>query len=142
MAPAPASISSETPAPDQSASTSPLEKTTPVFDIDDFVRRMMGNEGLARRIIASFLDDCPKQIEKLKTLAAREETLAAGKQAHTIKGAAKNVGGMALGAVASEIEQAGKAGNLTAVLARLPELDLQFSQLKELVERWNASSSR
>ena len=127
------------PMPDKN--TVPPEPPTgvPVFNTKDFVRRMMGDEGLARRVVTGFLSDLPNQIEKLKTLAAREETDAAGKQAHTIKGAANNVGGTALGSVASEIEKAGKAGDLPAILARLPELDLQFVQLKQVVEQWNAS---
>jgi signal transduction histidine kinase/DNA-binding response OmpR family regulator/HPt (histidine-containing phosphotransfer) domain-containing protein len=112
---------------------------TPIFNTQDFIRRMMGDEGLAHKVVTGFLGDLPKQIDKLKDLAARQETDAAGKQAHTIKGAANNVGGQALGSVASEIEKAGKAGDLPAILARLPELDTQFVQLKEVVEKWNVS---
>jgi signal transduction histidine kinase/DNA-binding response OmpR family regulator/HPt (histidine-containing phosphotransfer) domain-containing protein len=113
------------------------QTAVPVFNTKDFVRRMMGDEGVARRVVNGFLSDLPNQIEKLKDLAAREETDAAGKQAHSIKGAANNVGGSALGSVASEIEKAGKAGDLPAILSRLPELDLQFVQLKQVVEQWN-----
>jgi signal transduction histidine kinase/DNA-binding response OmpR family regulator/HPt (histidine-containing phosphotransfer) domain-containing protein len=111
----------------------------PVFNTQDFIRRMMGDEGMARRVATGFLSDLPNQIDKLKALAASEDVTAAGKQAHTIKGAANNVGGTALGSVASEIEKAGKAGDLPAVLARLPELDVQYVQLKQVVEAWNAS---
>jgi HPt (histidine-containing phosphotransfer) domain-containing protein len=105
----------------------------PVFDAEDFLRRMMGDESLVRKVLAAFLGDMPAQISKLRTLIAERAAEAAGKQAHTIKGAARNVGGMALGEVAARIEAAGKTGNLEAVIAELPEVERQFATLREAV---------
>jgi two-component system sensor histidine kinase/response regulator len=50
---------------------------------------------------------------------------------HTIKGASANVGGEALRVLALETEKAGKAGGLTAVSARIPDLEYQFARLEE-----------
>jgi CheY-like chemotaxis protein len=55
----------------------------------------------------------------------------AERQAHTVKGAASNVGGEALRTVAFAMEKAGKTGDLEAVTAGLPELEAQFGRLKE-----------
>ena len=52
------------------------------------------------------------------------------RQAHTIKGAAANVGGKALSAVAFEMEKAGKAGRLEEIAALMPEVERQFDLLK------------
>ncbi|MDO8944807.1 MAG: hypothetical protein Q7U75_16625, partial [Desulfobacterales bacterium] len=46
------------------------------------------------------------------------------------KGAAANIGGESLRAAALATEQAGKAGDLEGVMARLPELENQFARLK------------
>jgi len=52
-------------------------------------------------------------------------------QAHTIKGSYANVGGERLSAVASEMEQAATAQDLTAAGALMTELEKQFDRLKE-----------
>ena len=63
------------------------------------------------------------------------DTPGAERQAHTIKGASANVGGECLRAVAFEMEKAAKAGNLEAVMARLPEMERQFARLKQAMEQ-------
>ena len=55
-------------------------------------------------------------------------------QAHTIKGSYANVGGERLSAVASEMEQAATAQDLTAAGALMTELERQFAQLKEAMQ--------
>ena len=72
--------------------------------------RLMGDEDLAKEIIAVFPGRRPTQIHWLKRHSTGVTRRSAGRQAHTIKGAAANVGGMALSAVASEMEKAGEAG--------------------------------
>ena len=90
----------------------------------------MGDEDLAKEIIAGFLEDIPKQIHSLKRHLDRGDAGSAGGQAHAIKGAAANVGGMALSAVAFEMEKAGKAGRREEIAALLPEMERQFDLLK------------
>jgi PAS domain S-box-containing protein len=102
----------------------------PVFDRQAFMARLMGDEDLAKTIIAGFLEDIPKRILALRTHLDRGDAGSAGGQAHAIKGAAANVGGMALSAVASEIEEAGKAGRREELAALVPEIERQFALLK------------
>ena len=52
----------------------------------------------------------PARVERLKTAIARGDIRPAGQQAHRIKGAASNVGGVVVQAVASSMEGAGKTG--------------------------------
>jgi PAS domain S-box-containing protein len=101
-----------------------------VFDRPAFMARLMGDEELARTIIAGFLEDVPKRILALRGYLDCGDAGSAGGQAHAIKGAAANVGGLALSAVASEIEEAGKAGRREELAARWPELERQFALLK------------
>ena len=90
----------------------------------------MGDADLIRDILAGFLDDMPKQLQSLKRLIERSDAEAAGKQAHTIKGAAANAGGLALSAAAGRMEKAGRAGGLREIAALLPELERQFDLLR------------
>jgi len=102
----------------------------PVFDRQALIARLMGDEELAGTIIAGFLEDVPKRILALKGHLDRGDAGSAGGQAHAIKGAAANVGGMALSALASEMEEAGKAGRREELAALVPEMERQFALLK------------
>jgi HPt (histidine-containing phosphotransfer) domain-containing protein len=102
-----------------------------VFDKAGMMIRMMDDEGMARTVIGGFLDDIPRQIEVLKGYLEAGDAPSAERQAHAIKCAAANVGGEVLRSLAFEMERGGKASDLGAVAARLPELETQFARLKE-----------
>ena len=106
----------------------------PVFDTRGMMARMMGDEVLARKIMEGFLEDIPKQIETLKTYLKAGDTTRTERQSHTIKGAAANMGGEAMRAAAHEMEKMARAGDLEAVVARLPGLEAQFARLKEAMD--------
>jgi HPt (histidine-containing phosphotransfer) domain-containing protein len=118
---------------DQGGSPSSLiiHHSSLIFDQSGVMARLMGDEDLVRTVIEGFIDDLPKQIEALKGYLEAGDAVGAERQAHTIKGASANVGGEALRAVAFELEQTAKDGDLEAVTAGCPELELQFSRLKE-----------
>ena len=133
--------------PQPEVTSSPIDGELPVFNREDFVRRMMDDEELARTIAGGFLADLPKLIRVLKDLAAKHDIEAIRKQAHQIKGAAGNVSADALRNVALEIEKAGRAGDPDAASALIPDLELQSVRLRTALERWinstlSAMSSR
>ncbi len=117
-------------------SDSNIDASVPVFDKDGMMSRLMDDENLAKEIVAIFLDDTPRQIAALKAHLAAGTASGAERQAHSIKGAAVNVGGEALCAVAAEIETAAKAGDLAGVADRMPELNTRFDRLKAAMEQW------
>jgi HPt (histidine-containing phosphotransfer) domain-containing protein len=97
--------------------------------------RLMNDEELVGKIIQGFLEDIPKQIKLLAQAIGQKDMKRTGGQSHTIKGAAANVGGMALSAVASEMEKAARADRPDEIAALLPELERQFDLLRlRLVE--------
>jgi len=105
-----------------------------IFDRDGFLNRAMGDESLARKLMNGFLADVPVQIEKLKAAIDAGDSRLGGQQAHGIKGAAANLGGMALQGVAFSMELAGKAGDLEALRILLPDLQKRFAVLKDAME--------
>ena len=114
--------------PDQDAPPSaPL-----VFDQVGFLNRLLGDREVAQDVLAFSLGNITRQIEELKSNLATDNVTEAERIAHSIKGAAANVGGEALRAVAFEMELSGKACDLPAMIARLPELIRQFERLKEV----------
>ena len=113
------------------------QPTIPIFDRADLINRLAGDGEMAQSVIAIFLADIPQQIEELKRNLATSNAAVAERIAHSIKGAAANVSGKALRAMAFEMELAGKAGDLAAMASRLPELTSQFERLKEAMRGGN-----
>ena len=110
----------------------------PVFDKAGLMERVMDDEGLAQNLIEVFLDDIPNQIKTLRGYLDAGDISGAEHQSHTIKGASANLSGDALRVVAFEMEKAAKAGNLKYVTAQLPELENQFSRLKEAMDEFTS----
>ncbi len=115
---------------DTEPATAAQPPTHPVFDRAAMLSRLLDDEALAASVIQVFLADIPLQIEALRKRLESGDAGGSERQAHTLKGAAANVGGDALSAAASEIETASKSGNLAAALNHLPELEKQFLLLK------------
>ncbi len=116
-----------TPAVEPAAVSAP---ELPVFDKAGMLARLMDDEGLARKIVDLFLKSTPPQIETLRGFLEVGDGPSAACQAHSIKGSSATLGGKALQAVASDIEQAAKAGELDSAVRWLAELDAQFDQLQ------------
>jgi len=106
-----------------------------VFDRAGMLERLGDDEDLAQRVTGGFLNDIPRQIEALRGCLKAHDAPGAGRQAHTIKGASSNVGGEALGALASEMEKAGKAGDLGFRAAGMDGLEREFVRLKEAMTK-------
>jgi len=122
------------------AASPPANAELPIFDRAGVMSRMMDDEELAAAVMAAFLDDMPRQIETLKEFAEARNAEGSGRQAHSIKGAAANVGGERLRGVAMEMEKAADAGDWGTVLACMDRLESQYIQLREAMA--NGSSPR
>ena len=106
-----------------------------VFDRAGMMARLMGDEALALKLIEGFLDDMPKQIDALKKCLNAGDKEGAVRQAHTIKGASAAVGGEAMRAVAYEMENTGRTGDLHACAGSVSNLESQFARLKKAINR-------
>ncbi len=121
-------------------STLPENHSTPhpsslIFNKAGMLERMMGDKDLARTIMDGFLGDIPLQIHKLQQFLESGDAASVERQAHTIKGAAANVGGTALSELAFEIEKAGKTGDLSSIKERMQDLVAKFDQLRQEMEK-------
>ncbi|MEI6033800.1 MAG: ATP-binding protein [Verrucomicrobiae bacterium] len=140
--PAAAGTSAEAPATVPPASPAPLPCAPAatagelaVWDRAPLLERMMGDVGLEKKILQSFLEHMPQQIAALRKFAELGDVASADRQAHSIKGAAANVSGEAMRAVALEIEMAGRAADLDGVLGRLGDLEEAYATLRAAIER-------
>jgi HPt (histidine-containing phosphotransfer) domain-containing protein len=106
------------------------EPETVIFDATAMRQRLMNNEDLIRKVIETFSSDMGLQIKLLKTAIIDNDFVLAAAQAHKIKGAAANVSGISLNALASIIENASKAEDLGTLLEMLPKIERDFILLK------------
>jgi signal transduction histidine kinase/DNA-binding response OmpR family regulator len=102
-----------------------------VFDRDDLLDRLMGDEELLQTVITIFLDDIPIQMADIKESVIRGNADRVGSLAHKIKGAAANIGGDDFSRAAHEMEIAGKAGNATRIKKLLSRLEKAYVRLAD-----------
>jgi signal transduction histidine kinase/DNA-binding response OmpR family regulator len=105
-----------------------------IFDADAMSKRLMNNENLIRKVVESFSRDMELQINILKTAIIDGDFVTIAEQAHKIKGAAANVSGIALSALALTIENACKAEELEVLRKMLPKIDSHFMLLKTAMD--------
>jgi PAS domain S-box-containing protein len=101
-----------------------------VFERAALLERLMDDEELVRTILLAFKMDMPLQVETLQRYLDAGDAVGAARQAHTIKGAASNLGGDVFSSLAAELEQAGRAGDLENMQLRMDEL---HAALKDLI---------
>jgi len=115
------------------AETQPTTETSSdslIFDRESMLSRLMGDQELAKIILQGFLGDIPAQIEILKAHSQKGDFQVVCRQAHTIKGAAANVGGEKLREAAHKLENLSR-NQIPADLENLIlALEERFKQLK------------
>jgi signal transduction histidine kinase/HPt (histidine-containing phosphotransfer) domain-containing protein len=112
----------------------------PGVDLPGILGGFSNDEEFVRELMETFLDDIPRQIMMLREFLAKGDTFGVERQAHTIKGAVAYVGGYSMCAIANEMDNAAKAGNLGDVAGHLAELEVVFQGLKSAIEKWPVMS--
>ena len=106
------------------------------FDREGLLRRLMNNEGTARRVIAGFLETIPGQLMALSKALDAADGSTARLIAHSIKGASGNVGAQKLSDIAKQMEELGGREDLSETAALLPELEKRFENLRAEMKRF------
>ncbi len=102
-----------------------------IFNKQTLVDRLLGDEELAVDVVEAFLEDIPKQIAALQSALESGDARLVQRKAHLIKGAAGNVGALALHGISLETEQAGADSNLDRAATLVAEVESQFAVLKD-----------
>jgi len=107
-----------------------------VFNLATLLDFCSDDLDLATQIGRSFLDYVPADLEEMRVGLSQGDITVVERKAHSLKGSAASVGGDALEAVAADLEQLVKAGNLEAARHRLLDLETQYAQLQVMLEQW------
>lgn len=104
-----------------------------VFDQAGVMERLMDDQDLMRTLLAGFFEDVPTQIAALQANIDAQDRAGVEIKAHTIRGAASNLGGESLVQVAAEIEQAARGGDLARAGALMDALRTRLDAFQAAV---------
>ncbi len=88
-----------------------------------------GDAEFEREVLEEYLASAPRDLEKLRNALSSNDAKAVGATAHALKGASATIGAKGFAAIALELEQAGKKGDLAAVPATLARFEAEFTEL-------------
>jgi HPt (histidine-containing phosphotransfer) domain-containing protein len=108
------------------------ENLTDIYDKQEVLGRLDGDEELAQEIVELFQNDAPQQLATLHAVLAKADFGTAQKIAHSLKGASANVGLKAFYRGALALEQALKKGENASIAGLLQALDYEFERVQKL----------
>ncbi|MDR0313251.1 MAG: response regulator [Treponema sp.] len=110
-----------------------LPQHTEIFNIDDLHKTFMEDDAIAVSFLTRFIDRTGGQIENILILQQSEDWEAARREAHTIKGSSRCLGGRELGKAAERLEAAYKNINHS-------EMEAAFIPLKDAFNRFKVKA--
>ena len=95
---------------------------------------VMGDTKIAAKILNEFITSMPAGLDSLDRMLEAGDDNGVLTQVHSFKSASASLGGKALSAIALEMEQAARNGDLDSVRTKVPALRAAFAQFKSAVE--------
>jgi HPt (histidine-containing phosphotransfer) domain-containing protein len=121
----------------EDASCAPTRgKDVSPWDRSVLLERLMGDEELVAQLVEAALDDLPRQVGILKDSLAAADNTTSERQAHSIKGAAANIGAEPLRNIAERMERAARRGDLESCRDAFSVLGKEFEELRREMERY------
>ena len=103
----------------------------------NMLRALVGNDAaIVREFLHDFRMSAAAITLALRAACAAEQTKAVADAMHKLKSAARAVGAVALGELCSEMEDAGKAGDVEALALLLPRFEAEMAVVNEYLKRW------
>ena len=89
-----------------------------------------GEPDVLSEVLRLFLDDVPRRVERLK--AAWQDGNAAELQraAHSLKGSSSNIGARQMSDICNQLDERGKAGDLTGTQRLLDSLEEEYGRVE------------
>lgn len=101
-----------------------------IIDLDDVLKRLLDDKELVVELIEIFLDDTSKRIEEAKQSIDKKDCAQVADIAHSIKGAAANIGAKKLWKSFLDIEEMAHKQDLSEAPAVIQRAVVEFEELK------------
>ena len=105
----------------------------PKFDLKSLLSRTMGDRAFAKKVVEIFLQTAPETMDALGKAIQDPHTETIARLAHTLKGSAANIGGMAVSEIAKGINQSADRGDLASLSEQYEKLHREFEALREKI---------
>ena len=112
----------------------PKERELVAWDEKDLFARLANKSSLVEKIIISFLDDIPKQFEKLEKSLNDGNIADSTLHAHSIKGSSANISGLKLQEIAKKMEHFAHDGDLDSAKKLFTEAKNAQEELNVVLE--------
>jgi len=106
-------------------------KDKALFDREVMLERMGGDVALLEEIVDLFLEDGPRVVARLREAVARQDAAEIERTAHSLKGALLNMAADPVAALALEMENLGRGGDVARCGAVLDALEEKMNRLGE-----------
>jgi signal transduction histidine kinase/CheY-like chemotaxis protein/HPt (histidine-containing phosphotransfer) domain-containing protein len=118
------------------AASLPKQPESPMlFDRSGLLHRLAGDVPLAKMLCETFATGLPSEVSQLRRYLSQGQLDKVQRHAHSIKGAAANVGAEALRAIAADLERASKEGDLSTSTTLARQLEQRFDETLEVLSR-------
>ena len=104
------------------------------IDMEAALRRAMGDSTFLEELIRQYTENLPNEIQALNDALARNDVQDVITRAHSTKGSAANLSADGIATAASELEQAGRAGDLTCGAEIINVLTAELRRLEDFVQ--------
>ncbi|MCP4689314.1 MAG: Hpt domain-containing protein, partial [Desulfobacterales bacterium] len=105
-----------------------------IFDHEGLLYRLMDDEALAREVVEEFLTFTSDYVKVLEEALEKRDAPVLRREAHTLKGAAGNVGADVLQELAHQVQAAAEDENFHEATSLIPEVKEQFDAFKKELE--------
>jgi signal transduction histidine kinase/CheY-like chemotaxis protein/HPt (histidine-containing phosphotransfer) domain-containing protein len=113
--------------PEQSRGIEPVEP----IDLESALLRFDGDKEFFKEMLQEFLSYVPKQLEKLAEAIKTDDAKVAEKEAHSLEGAAGNLGAKPMADLALQLELLGRTGDFAGAKKIIGNLKTELTRLGE-----------
>lgn len=92
-------------------------------------------------LVESFIDDAKSRMIKLKHAIASRSSEIVRREAHSLKGSSLNLGAQLLPQLCSEMEEQGKAGDLTGCESLFLKIETELARVETELTQYTQASS-
>lgn len=94
-----------------------------------------GEPDVLSEVLRLFLDDAPRRLERLKAAWRDGDAGELRRAAHSLKGSSGNIGARHMYDICKQLDERGKAGDLTGARPLLDSLDEEFGRVESEIQR-------
>jgi PAS domain S-box-containing protein len=110
-------------------------------DMEDAMQRFDNEQEFFREMLHQFLNLLPGQVEKIEEALAAGDTATVQKTAHNIKGSAGTLSARRIYSIVLEMEESGRAGDLSGMRALLEDMKCEIGLLGEFASSLEAGGA-